>query len=419
MIQQIIDKRLIELSDKIVLSLDQNFKKIDKIAQLNQDKVLAAFCNNKISDAHLSGTTGYGYDDYGRDAIENIYSEIFGGEDAIVRHSIVSGTHALAISLFGVLRPGDTMLSVTSKPYDTLEEVIGIKDSCGSLKEFGVNYEQIDFKNNDINYAEIKNKVNKDVKVVFIQRSKGYLNRPSLSVYEIGKISSFVKALNKDVVVIVDNCYGEFVEEYEPLSFGADLIVGSLIKNPGGGIAKTGGYIVGNKNLIEKCATRLSCPGIGKECGASLNQNSSILQGVFLAPHTTAQALKTAVFASALFELFGFSVNPKKDDERNDIIQIIELKSREKVLDFCAGIQKGSPVNSFATPIGAPMPGYESEVVMAAGTFVQGASIELSADAPLKEPYNVFFQGGLTFESGKTGILFAANELLKNGYISL
>ncbi len=411
-----INQKIYELENKIEAKISKQFKQIDKTTRNNQFKVLSAFRNNKVSENHFNGSTGYGYSDRGREVLDSVFADIVGADDALVRHNFVSGTHALTVALFGILRPKDCLLSVTGKPYDTLDEVIGIRESDGSLKEFKIEYKQVDFKDNKIDFEGIKNNLKENVKVVFIQRSKGYSNRPSLSVAEIGEIALFVKKIKKDVCIMVDNCYGEFVEEYEPTQVGADLIVGSLIKNVGGGMAQTGGYIAGGKDLVEKCAFRLTSPGIGKEVGATLNQNRDMFKGLFLAPHIVSQALKTAVFASQLFTDLGYKVNPKPNDFRTDIVQAIELGKKEMLLAFCKGIQKGAPVDSFVTPEAWNMPGYDDKVVMAAGTFIQGASIELSADAPLKEPYSVYFQGGLTYESGKAGILFALDELMRNGY---
>ena len=392
------------------------FNELDNTAFINQQRVMNAFKSAKLSESHFFATTGYGYNDRGREVIDEIFADIFGCEDALVRNNFVSGTHALATALFGVLRPGDILFSVTGKPYDTLDEIIGITPSKGSLAEFGVNYRQADFKDGKVDFESIKGTlVNEKIKAVFIQRSKGYFNRPTLSCAEIGEIVKTVKSISPDAVVIVDNCYGEFCETKEPTHYGADIIVGSLIKNAGGGMADSGGYIAGKRDLVELCAYRLTSPGIGKEVGATFGQNRNILKGLFYAPHTVKESLKTAMFASSLFSLMGYSVNPDYNEKRNDIIQVIELKCKEKLLAFCRGIQYGSPIDSYVTPEPWDMPGYSDEVVMAAGTFTQGASIELSADAPIREPFNVFFQGGLTYESGKIGILSAAKEVFGNG----
>ena len=389
----------------------KRFKEIQKNAQYNQDKVLYAFKKNTVSESHFNPSTGYGYSDRGRDVLDCVFADTFNTQDALVRHSFVSGTHALTVALFGILRPGDTLLSVTSKPYDTLDAVIGIRKASGSLVDFGINYRQVDFKNNEIDYNGIKAALTNDVKVVFIQRSKGYSLRKALNIDEIGKIVEFVKNINSKVIVAVDNCYGEFVEQREPTEVGADLIIGSLIKNPGGGLARTGGYIAGKKVLVEECAYRLTAPEIGKECGASLDEKRNIFQGLFLAPHVVSQALKTTVFASVLFGDLGYNTTPSLNEKLTDIIGTITFNDPDKALAFCRGIQSGSPIDSFATPESAYMPGYEDNVVMAAGTFIQGASIELSADAAMRPPFTVYFQGGLTYESGKTGILHAANKL--------
>jgi len=389
------------------------FRIIDEIAEYNQLKVLKAFSENRVCEADFAGTTGYGYDDRGREKLNAVFANVFDCEDALVSHYFVSGTHTLTVALFGLLRPGDTLLSVTGKPYDTLDSVIGITECDGSLMDFGVNYRQVDFKDNKIDFEGIRKALTDDVKIVFIQRSKGYMNRPSLTCEQIGEIALFVKNINSNVSVVIDNCYGEFVEKTEPISHGADLIIGSMIKNPGGGLAPTGGYIAGKKELVEKCACRLTAPGIGNEVGATLNVLRDMFRGFFMAPHITAQALKTAVFAAALFEDMGYKVNPASDSVRTDIIEAVELNCPEKIKAFCRGIQKGAPVDSFLTPEPWDMPGYDAQVIMAAGAFVQGSSIELSADAPMKEPYTVFFQGGLTYESGKAGVMFAAQELMK------
>jgi cystathionine beta-lyase family protein involved in aluminum resistance len=397
------------------------FERIDNMAEVNQLKVLDAFQTNKVSDRHFAASSGYGYGDIGREVIDKVFAESFGSEDALVRHTIISGTHALTIALFGALKPGDTLLSITGKPYDTLEEVIGISGNMrGSLAEYGIKYKQVDFvQNKYIDWDGIKDALTGDVSAVFIQRSKGYSYRPSLCIADIEKICGFVKGIKPNVNVLVDNCYGEFVEDKEPTAVGADLIAGSLIKNPGGGMAETGGYVAGRADLVEAAAYRLYCPGISKEMGASLGQNKAMLKGIFLAPHIVAQAVKTAVFAAALFEDLGFQVFPKYDELRTDIIQTLQLGSAESLIAFCQGIQKGSPVDAFVSPEPWDMPGYSDQVIMAAGTFAQGASIELSADGPLKEPYTAFMQGALTFESGKAGVLLAAQTMLERGLVKL
>lgn len=383
-----------------VLNTSNRFRSVDMVSYKNTEKVMKAFHEHKVSEMMFIPSSGYGYDDRGRDTLDRIYADVFGTESAFVRHNIVSGTHALTIALFGLLRTGDTMLSITGKPYDTLDDVI--YGTGGSLREFGIKYKQTELDCDFINELD-------DVKVVFIQRSKGYMNRRTLSVAEINDLIKTVKS-HCNAFVIVDNCYGEFVEKTEP---NADLIVGSLIKNPGGGIAESGGYIAGTAEAVELAGYRLTSPGIGLECGASLGHTKDMYKGLFFAPHTVSQALKTAMFASYIFEQLGFEVEPRYDDFRSDIIQAVKLLTPEKLCSFCKGIQMGSPVDSFVTPEPWDMPGYNNQVIMAAGTFTQGASIELSADGPMREPFTAFFQGGLTYESGKIGILSAAQEILK------
>ena len=404
-------QEIIEKSEKELIDLGV-FKRVEDIAFSNQKKVLDAFREYKVSDSYFAGTSGYGYDDKGRDMLDKIYARVFEAEDAFVRHNIVSGTQTLAIGLFGLLRPGDTLLSVTGKPYDTLEEVIGIRGEAGtgSLKDFGVNYHQIEMKDGCVDLPAVLDylKEHKEVKVVFLQRSKGYAIRKTLSAEEIGVTAKACHEINPDVFVIVDNCYGEFCDEHEPTYYGADMIMGSLIKNPGGGMAETGGYIAGTKKAVELCSYRLTCPGIGTECGASLGQNKNMYKGLFYAPHTVCQSIKTAILAARVYENLGYETSPKSTEERHCIIQTISMKTREKLIKFCCGIQSGSPVDSFAAPEPYPMPGYAVDVIMAAGAFTQGSSIELSADAPCTEPYTVYLQGGLTYESGKIGILYAA-----------
>lgn len=409
----IIKDKIIELAKNTEAEIAPKFKEIEEIAQYNQEKVLNAFIKNKVSDSHFNHTTGYGYNDIGREVIDKIYADTFGAEDALVRHNIVNGTHALSIALFAVLRPGDTLLAVTGKPYDTLEEAIGISGSgAGSLKEFGVNYRQVDLKNNKPDFEGIKQALTNDVKCCIIQRSKGYDWRDTLSSEEIGELVQFIKHAKPDTICLVDNCYGEFVEKTEPSDFGADMIVGSLIKNVGGGLAQSGGYIAGTKKCVELASYRQTSPGIGKECGATLGQNRHILQGFFMAPHVVSQAVKTAVFCGALMEKLGFEVNPSANGRRSDIIQSIKFNDADKLIKFCQGIQMASPVDSFAVPMPWDMPGYQHQVIMAAGTFVSGASIEISADAPIKEPYVGYLQGGLTYESGKLAVMFAASNLI-------
>ena len=408
-----INDKVLKSSDKAISLCENIFKKIDSIAEYNQQKVLKAFTDNKASENHFIASTGYGYDDRGRETLDKIFASAFDAEDALVRHNFVSGTHTLTVALFGILRPKDTMLCVTGLPYDTLRAVIGInKSSNGSLKDYGINYEQIDLKpDGRLNYDEIKKRVKPGLKMVYIQRSRGYSLRPSLSVAEIEKVCNIVHSKAPECIVMVDNCYGEFVEKSEPTSTGADLIAGSLIKNPGGGIAPTGGYIAGRKDLIELCSYRLTTPGTGKEIGATLGKNRELFMGFFNAPHVVGEALKSAVFASCLFELLGYEISPKYNEPRYDITQIIKLGTPESLVAFCRGIQKGAPIDSFVTPEPWDMPGYDNQVIMAAGAFTLGASIELSADAPLREPYAVWMQGGLNFHSAKLGIMLAASEL--------
>lgn len=392
------------------------FERIDSIAAYNEAKVLAAFGRHKISAAHLTGSNGYGYDDLGRDTLDKVFADVMGTEDALVRHTFVSGTHALTVALFGVLRSGDRMVAVTGAPYDTLEEVIGLRgEGNGSLKDFGVSYDQVDLlPDGTPDYEGIKKAV-KGAKLAHIQRSRGYATRPSLTVETIGKIVAVIKEVSPETIVFVDNCYGEFVEYQEPSAVGADLLVGSLIKNAGGGIAETGGYIAGRADLIELCGYRLTSPGIGREAGCSLNQNRPMYLGLFYAPSVTASAIKTSVFASALFEKLGYNVSPRYDEPRTDLILQLVLGSREKMCAFCTGIQHGSPIDSHVTPVPWAMPGYNDEVIMAAGAFTLGSSIELSADGPMREPYAVWMQGGLTWNTGKIGVLLAAAECLKEG----
>jgi len=396
-------------------ALREQFDRIDAIAAENTEKVLAAFQKHKVAESYFAGTTGYGYDDIGRDKLDEIYADIFGTEDALVRIGFVNGTHAISAALFGALKPGDTLVYAVGAPYDTIQGVIGIKEKgFGSLKHYGINYRQVDLIDDKPDLEGMARIVREDptVKVMMIQRSKGYATRASLSVAEIAEMCRVIKDANPNVDILVDNCYGEFVETLEPTQVGADLVVGSLIKNPGGGLAPTGGYMAGRRDLIEKASYRLTIPGIGRECGSTLGNNRALYQGLFMAPHTTAQAVKTAVFAAKIMELLGYDVEPASDAVRHDIIQMIHLREPEAVKRFCRGIQKGAPVDSYVTPEPWDMPGYDEPVIMAAGAFIQGASIELSADAPMREPYTVYMQGGLTYESGKMGILLAVQELL-------
>ena len=406
--------------DNIIKSLHDRFEEIDKNAEYNQMKVIKAMQDNKVAEMHLSGTTGYGYNDDGRDTLEKIYSDIFKTEDALVRPQIICGTHALNVALSSNLRPGDELLSPVGKPYDTMDEIIGIRPSKGSLVEYGITYAQVDLlPDGGFDYEGIKNAINERTKLVTIQRSKGYASRPTLSVERIGELISFIKGIKPDVICMVDNCYGEFVERIEPSQVGADMIVGSLIKNPGGGLAPCGGYIAGKKECVEQAAYRLSSPGLGKEVGATLGVNQSFYQGLFLSPVVVAGALKGAIFAANVYEKAGFVVRPDGSEPRYDIIQAVELGSADGLLAFCKGIQAAAPVDSFVTPEPWPMPGYDSDVIMAAGAFVQGSSIELSADGPLKEPYSVFFQGGLTWYNAKLGIMMSVQKMFEKDLIKL
>ena len=406
------EQELFSLAREVERDAANAFARIDKIAQENSQRVLAAFQKHRVSDTMFAGTTGYGYDDVGRDTLERIYADTFGAEDALVRLQFVNGTHTIACALFGALRPGDTLLSITGAPYDTLQSTIGITgDYPGSLRDFGVKYREIALAPDgtvDLPAVRAVLEEDKSVRVVSLQRSRGYSTRAALSVEAIGAVCRAVRAMREDVCILVDNCYGEFVETLEPCAVGADLIAGSLIKNPGGGLAPCGGYIAGRHDYVERAAMRLTAPGIGRECGATLGNNRLLYQGYFNAPHTTAQALKTAVFCAGLLERLGYAVSPRFEEARYDIIQTIALENEENVRRFCRGIQMGAPVDSFVTPEPWDMPGYDCKVIMAAGAFIQGASIELSADAPMREPYLVYLQGGLTYESGRAGILCAA-----------
>lgn len=407
-----IDKKLMDIAQQAEQDCALHFAELDKTAEYNGLKVLAAFHKLGVSETHFAASTGYGYGDRGREVLDAVFAEITGSEDALVRHNFVSGTHALTTALFGVLRPHDILLSVAGSPYDTMEEVIGIRgEGAGSLRDFGVEYRRLELLQDGSVDCEGLKTAAKGVKVAYIQRSRGYALRPSLNIAAIEKICGIVRSVNPKAVITVDNCYGEFVEKKEPTQAGADIIVGSLIKNAGGGIAKTGGYIAGKKALVELCAYRLTSPGMGKEVGCTLGQTRDMLMGLFFAPDVVANALKTAVFAAALFERLGYEVYPRCTQPRTDIIQAITLGTAQKLVAFCRGIQKGSPIDSFVTPEPWEMPGYESPVVMAAGAFTAGASIELSADGPLREPYAAWLQGGLTYTSGKLGVLLAAQEL--------
>lgn len=409
-----------EYGEKTIRKLTNRFAEIDKIAEYNQAKVLSAMQKNRVSAACFAATTGYGYDDVGRDNLERVYADVFHTEAALVRPQITCGTHALTVALSANLLPGDELLSPVGLPYDTLQEVIGIRQSPCSLAEYGVSYRQVDLNaDGSINYPGIRNAINKKTKLVTIQRSKGYATRPTFSVSQIGELISFVKSIKPDVICMVDNCYGEFVEIIEPSDVGADMVVGSLIKNPGGGLAPIGGYICGTKTCVERCAFRLSAPGLGQEVGANLGLMPALYQGFFLAPTVVAGAEKGAVFAANLYEPLGFHCVPSATESRHDIIQAVELKSEEAMVAFCKGIQAAAPVDSFATPLPWDMPGYNDKVIMAAGAFVQGSSIELSADGPIRPPYAVYFQGGLTWEHAKIGILMSLQKLADASLVNL
>lgn len=416
-----IDERIIKLAEKAEEKCTDVFRKIDECAEYNGAKVLKAFAENRVSEPCFYGSTGYGYGDVGREAIDKVYADIMETEDALVRHNFVSGTHALSVALFGVLRTGDKIVSITGKPYDTLEEVIGIsgKAGNGSLKDYGVLYAQVDLNSDGTAKLDAITDAVKDAKVAYIQRSRGYSLRKAFSVADIAEMIKAARKGNPDVIIMVDNCYGEFVEEFEPTHVGADIIIGSLIKNAGGGIARTGGYIAGRADLIELCSYRLTCVGMGKEVGCTLDMNREILLGLFFAPDVTANALKTSAFAIELFNMTGFECSPSNNDARGDIITAVKLGNEELLTAFCQGIQKGAPVDSFVTPEAWDMPGYNSKVIMAAGAFTLGASIELSADAPIREPYAVWMQGGITYTSGKIGVMLALQEMLNKKLIEL
>ena len=415
-----IDKDVLSFCNEILAGLEKRFKDIDTVAEYNQMKVLNAMQKNNTAEMHLHGSTGYGYDDEGRDNLERIYADIFHTEDALVRPQIACGTHALNVALAGNLRPGDELLSPVGKPYDTMDEIIGIRESKGSLAEYGITYRQVDLiEDGTFDYENIRKAINEKTKLVTIQRSKGYDSRPSFTVTQIGELIKFIKEIKPEVICMVDNCYGEFVETIEPSDVGADMVVGSLIKNPGGGLAPCGGYIAGTAECVENAAYRLSSPGLGKEVGATLSVNDRFYQGLFFAPTVVASALKAAVFAANVYEKLGFKAIPNGTEVRADIIQAVELRSPEKLLAFCAGIQAAAPIDSFVTPIAWDMPGYDSQVVMAAGAFVQGSSIELSADGPLREPFTVYFQGGLTWPHAKLGIIKSLQSLVDKKLVDL
>ena len=409
-----IKNEIIDLTKKVDETILPELKKIDKICEFNSIKVLSSFQKNKISDVHFNSTTGYGYGDVGRDVIERVYADIFKAEDALVRSQFISGSHALTVALFAFLRPGDTLLSITGKPYDTLEEVIGIKDNASSLKSFGINYEQVDLVNNEFDIEKICNILkSKKIKLIEIQRSKGYSTRKSLTISKLENVIKKIREIDTKVIIMIDNCYCEFVSEKEPIEVGADIAVGSLIKNLGGGIAPNGAYIVGKKELVSLAAERLTVPGEGKEVGPSLGMNKSLLQGLFLAPSVVASSLKTAIFSSCLIESLGYKVKPKYNEERADIVQNIEFGNESDLVKYCQGIQAGSPIDSFAIPEPWAMPGYTNKVIMAAGAFTQGSSIEISCDGPIRDPYIAYQQGSLTYEYGKLAVMRAASNLIK------
>lgn len=415
------DEKLIKLAEIAEQNCSGSFRKFEETAEFNGAKVLNSFAENKVSESCFYGSTGYGYGDIGRETLDKVYAQVFGTEDALVRHNFVSGTHALSTALFGVLRKGDLLVSITGKPYDTLEEVIGISGEAGngSLMDYGIEYSQVDLNPDGTpDYDKITETV-KNAKVAYIQRSRGYSLRPAYTLADIEKMVKAIKKGNPDAIIMVDNCYGEFIEEFEPTHVGADIIIGSLIKNAGGGIARTGGYIAGRADLVEKCSYRLTCVGMGKEVGCTLDMNREMFLGFFLAPDVVCNAKKTSAFASELLSMLGFECSPRKDDTRGDIITAIKLGNEKLLTTFCRGIQKGAPVDSFVTPEAWDMPGYSDKVIMAAGAFTMGASIELSADAPIREPFAVWMQGGITYTSGKLGVMLAVQEMINEGLISI
>ncbi|MBO5798199.1 MAG: methionine gamma-lyase family protein [Clostridia bacterium] len=417
-----IDPRLTAVSDRAMKRAAEAFARIEETATYNQQKVLAAFIHNNVSESHFVATTGYGYGDRGRDTLEAVFAEAMGAEDALVRHYLLSGTHAISVALFGLLRPGDTLLAATGAPYDTLQTVIGTTGAIGSLMEHGVDYKEVPLNGEqrpDLPAIQAALKADPAVKVVHIQRSRGYDTRESLTVAAIGEVIAAIRAVRPDVIVFVDNCYGEFVEKTEPTAVGADIMAGSLIKNPGGGIAENGGYICGRRDLVELCAARMTTPGLGREVGASLGHNRTLFMGFFQSPHVVGEALKTAVYCAALMEELGYEVSPAASAYRADIVQVVKLKTPEALVAFCQGMQSGAPVDAFVVPEPWDMPGYDSPVIMAAGAFTMGASIELSADAPLREPFAAYMQGGINFPSGQMGVLLAAQSMLKAGEITL
>ncbi|WP_153731360.1 methionine gamma-lyase family protein [Sporosarcina obsidiansis] len=414
-----INDQLLIKSQKAERLIEPYVKKVEEIAFFNQRKVLQAFKQNRVSDFHLTGSTGYGYDDSGRDVLEQVYSDVFGAEDCLVRNQIISGTHAITISLFGVLRPGDELLYITGKPYDTLESIIsGNGRDTGSLEDYQISYQHIDLlSDGTVNYAKVKEAISAKTKVVAIQRSKGYSSNPSFRIHEIAAMIQEIRKMSEDVIIFVDNCYGEFVEQQEPTEVGADLMAGSLIKNPGGGLVRTGGYIAGKKDLVEKCAYRMTSPGLGAEAGASLDTLREMYQGFFLAPHVVSQAVKGALFTAAFFEQFGMDTTPHYREQRTDLIQSVNFSSAEQMIMFCQMIQQNSPINAHYAPVPSYMPGYSDDVIMAAGTFIQGASIELTADGPIRPPYTAYIQGGLTYEHVKTAVLTSMEQLLEQNLI--
>ena len=417
-----INEKLLEAAQKAEALAEPQFQEIEEVQRYNQQKMLAAFNQAGVSESHFVGSTGYGYGDRGRDVLDQVYAAAFGAEDALVRYNFVSGTHTLTVALFGMLRPGDKMLCVTGTPYDTIQGVIGMngREEKGCLKEFGIQYEQIELRPDGTPDLEaMEQRITPEYRMIYIQRSRGYSLRPSLRVEDIAPIVKIAKRKAPKAIVMVDNCYGEFVEREEPLAVGADIIAGSLIKNPGGGIAPTGGYIAGRHDLVELCSCRLTTPGTGREIGCTLGNNRELFMGAFHAPHVAGEALKTAVFASALFSQLGFGVTPTPEEKRGDIIQVMLLENPENLIAFCRGVQKGAPVDSFVVPEPSDMPGYDSQVIMAAGAFTLGSSIELSADAPLREPYAAWMQGGLNYHSGQLGMLLAAQEMVNEGLIQL
>ena len=415
-----IGEKVLSYCNKILEGLEERFKEIDSVSEYNQAKVTLAMQKNRVSAECFAGSTGYGYNDMGRETLEKVYADCFNTEAALVRPQITCGTHALAIALSANLLPGDELLSPVGRPYDTLEEVIGIRESACSLKEYGVSYKEVELlPDGTFDYENIKKAINEKTKLVTIQRSKGYKSRPTFSVKQIGELIAFIKNIKPEVICMVDNCYGEFVETIEPSDVGADMIVGSLIKNPGGGLAPIGGYICGTQTCVDRCAYRLSAPGLGQEVGASLDTNRALYQGFFMAPTVVAGALKGAIFAANVYESLGYKVVPNSTESRHDIIQAVELGSGDAMIAFAKGIQAAAPVDSYVSPEPYAMPGYDSDVVMAAGTFIQGSSIELSADGPIREPYTIFFQGGLTWYNAKSGIMMSLQKLVDGGFVTL